>query len=408
MIIFSKKIKRACSVASILMMLMHAPFLMQQGFAKESTGEVYEAKLLKVINIVEQGQLDQALVLVDSLLAEYPKSRIGSLVKADILSAMAGNLTHFGGGVKDELALTNFNHELSVRTSWHGELGKPKKSVMIPASILDMGKDKYVFVGEASTGRFFIFGNDNGKPYLVKDYYMTIGTAGYGKQIEGDNKTPIGLYSVTREIDGKTLPDLYGSGAFPVDYPNKVDKWRKRTGYGIWLHGTPSDTYSRAPLASQGCFVLSNDDYDEVATYMRQIEKPRVLLLEQVNWLTPDQHQQQRQEYLKVMQEWVAGWESMDIDRYLSFYDGQNLNFGKVNFERWSKRKKSINERKQFIQLSLGLQSMYIYPGEKDMFAVDFKQSYLSDNYKGTSDKTIYWKKSDEGKWKIIYEGDRV
>jgi len=26
------------------------------------------------------------------------------------------------------------------------------------------------------------------------------------------------------------LPDLYGSGAFPVDYPNKLDRAKQRTG----------------------------------------------------------------------------------------------------------------------------------------------------------------------------------
>ena len=403
MIVFNKKFRNACALATISVLLFSGT-----SFAKESIGEVYESKLMHVVETVEQGNLDQALPMVEALLGEYPKSRIGALIKADILSAMAGNLTSFGEGIQDNLVRNNFHHELNLRANWRNEVNQPKKDEMIPASILDMGQDKYVFVGEASTGRFFIFGNNNGKPYLVKDYYMTIGTAGFGKQIEGDNKTPIGLYSVTREIDGQTLPDLYGSGAFPVDYPNKVDKWRKRTGYGIWLHGTPSDTYSRAPLASQGCFVLSNDDYDEVATFIRQIEKPRVLLVEKVKWLTQDQHKQQRQEYLNVMQEWVAGWESLDVDKYLSFYDQENLNFGKKDFNAWSKRKKTINKRKKFIQLSLGLQSMYIYPGEKNMFAVDFKQNYLSDNYKGISDKTIYWKKSPEGQWKIIYEGDRA
>ncbi len=406
MIIFNKKFKATFTLASILISI--SMILSGSSFAKESIGEVYESKLMRVVETVEQGNLDQALPMVDALLNEYPKSRIGALIKADILSAMAGDLTNFGDGIQDKLIRTNFSHELNLRATWRNESNLPRKDEMIPASILDMGQDKYVFVGEASTGRFFIFGNNNGVPYLVKDYYMTIGTAGFGKQVEGDNKTPIGLYSVTREIDGKTLPDLYGSGAFPVDYPNKVDRWRKRTGYGIWLHGTPSDTYSRAPLASQGCFVLSNDDYDEVATFLRQVEKPRVLLLEKVKWFSQEEHKKQRQEYLKVMQEWVAGWESLDIDRYLSFYDRDNLNFGKLDFTPWSKRKKAINQRKKFIQLSLGLQSMYIYPGEKDMFAVDFKQNYLSDNYKGISDKTIYWKKSSEGQWKIIYEGDRA
>lgn len=38
-----------------------------------------------------------------------------------------------------------------------------------------------------------------------------------------------------------------------------------RNGYGIWLHGTPSDTFSRPPRTSDGCVVLANTDLDEIA-----------------------------------------------------------------------------------------------------------------------------------------------
>jgi murein L,D-transpeptidase YafK len=58
------------------------------------------------------------------------------------------------------------------------------------------------------------------------------------------------------------LTDFYGSGAFPINYPNEWDRIRGRNGYGIWLHGTPRDTYSRPPRASDGCIVLSNEDLD--------------------------------------------------------------------------------------------------------------------------------------------------
>ena len=377
-------------------------------YSKPSTGDSYEAELVTIVNHVKLGQLNDALSKVDDLLESYPKSRVGALIKADILSAMAGKLTGFGAGIEDKLKRENFSHELTARSPWEGAKGRNLKEQLIPESIIDMGKDRFVFVGEASTARFFIFGNDNGKPYLVKDYYMAIGKAGFGKQIEGDNKTPLGLYKVTHEIEGESLPDLYGSGAFPVDYPNIVDKWRKRTGYGIWLHGTPSNTYSRAPLSSEGCFVLSNEDYDEVAEFVRQVDNPRVLLVDKINWINQEEHQEKRLEYLNLIQEWVESWESLDTEKYSAYYDQQNLNLGKTDFKDWKQRKKAINKNKSFIQLSLALKSMYIYPGEKDMFAIDFKQNYLSDNYQSVSDKTIYWKKSSSGKWKIIYEGDQV
>ena len=396
------QVKILATVASALLVFFTTPSI-AASHVNNHEGKQYEDRILNIVNAVDKGELDLALSLSDELIEAFPDSRIGYLMKGDVLSAMAGDLTRFGQGVQShKKARNNFSHELKNRAHWREN--ESEYNQKIPASILEMGSDKYVFVGEATTGRFFVFGNNNGQPYLVKDYYMTIGKEGYGKQVEGDNKTPLGLYSVTHEIDGKRLPDLYGSGAFPVDYPNKVDAWRKRTGYGIWLHGTPSDTYSRAPLASEGCFVLSNSDYEDVAPYIREVGRPRVLLVETINWLTPEEHQKRKQDYLAVLQQWVAGWESLDIEQYLSFYDKELFNFGKGNFSSWAERKRNITKNKKYIQLSLGLQSMYLYPGEENMFTVDFKQNYLSNNYQGTSDKTLYWKKSDDGKWKIIYE----
>jgi hypothetical protein len=65
---------------------------------------------------------------------------------------------------------------------------------------------------------------------------------------------------VNNRIPGPKLPDFYGTGALPLSYPNEWDKRNGRSGYGIWLHGTPSDNFSRPPLSSDGCVVLANPD----------------------------------------------------------------------------------------------------------------------------------------------------
>ena len=39
--------------------------------------------------------------------------------------------------------------------------------------------------------------------------------------------------------------------------------FKRRTGSGIWLHGTPPDQFARAPLATDGCLVLANPDLPE-------------------------------------------------------------------------------------------------------------------------------------------------
>jgi len=377
--------------------------------AHSFSGEKYEQELLVITENVESGNLQQALILLDSFLHKNPRSRVAHLLKADIYQAMSGGLNTFAEGlVKEKLSRKNFRHELVNRSNWNDTEKNQHFQNKIPASIIDMGTDQYILVGEMLTGRFFLFGNKNGKPTLITDYYMTIGKKGFGKQVEGDNKTPLGVYQVTHEIDGKTLPDLYGSGAFPIDYPNSVDRWRKRTGYGIWLHGTPSETYSRSPFASEGCFVLSNDDYEHIAPYIRDAKNPRVLLLEKINWLNQDEHEQHTKSYLDTLQSWVAGWESLDMQKYFSFYDKENFNFGKTSFNSWRQRKEAVSKHKKFVQVVLEVSGIYLYPGERDMFKVDIKQFYYSNNYQGKADKTLFWKKDEKGKWKIIYEGKQV
>jgi len=92
---------------------------------------------------------------------------------------MNGELFEFGEGLKNQsLDRKNFRHELQNR--WVGN--EVYKEGLLPASVLDMGKDSLVLLGEMETGRFFLFENNGGKPKRIDDFYMTIGKKGYGKQ----------------------------------------------------------------------------------------------------------------------------------------------------------------------------------------------------------------------------------
>ena len=82
------------------------------------------------------------------------------------------------------------------------------------------------------------------------------------------------------------LTDFYGRGAFPINYPNEWDKRNGRSGFGIWLHGTPSDTYSRPPRASDGCVVLANPDMDRVGATL-QVGITPVIISNTVEWVAP-------------------------------------------------------------------------------------------------------------------------
>ncbi len=365
----------------------------------------YEPAIVEVLEKLQRGDLTQALSLVNAHLTEFPKSRVAHLLRADILKAKGNGLAAVGEGSAlppDELS--GLTHQLKNR--WrHNQNDHAVVHRMLPNALLYMGQHPYVLVADMPRGRLYVYENNDGQPELVRDYYMSVGSAGYGKQIEGDNKTPIGVYHVNRYIEGKRLPDLYGKGAFPVNYPNKYDRFLNRTGYGIWLHGTPSTTYARSPWTSEGCFVLSNDDLLDIAQFVSADAKTPVILSDQIDWISPDEHKRRSQQYLKIVEQWKSDWESINTDAYLRHYAADNLNFGAINYDTWAKKKRVLNNSKTFIQIDLDIKELFVYPGETDMFVVSFTQNYLSNNYEGQTVKKQYWKRSDNGRWKIIYEG---
>jgi hypothetical protein len=94
------------------------------------------------------------------------------------------------------------------------------------------------------------------------------------KQIEGDQRTPEGVYFVTRDVGPRFLTETYGSRALPLDYPNWLDRHLARTGSAIWLHGTNKPLQDRD---SNGCIVLENATIEQLAPYLRLNRTPVII-----------------------------------------------------------------------------------------------------------------------------------
>lgn len=364
----------------------------------------YESTVLAILGLVKSGDLHKALQSANAHLEEFPKSQVGYLLRADILYAMSGQLSGVGAGSNlPDTVLRGLTHQIKNR--WRHDVRGDQAHELFPSSLVHIGSHPYVMVADMSEGRLYLYRNNAGQPELVRDYYLTVGSAGFGKEVEGDNKTPIGVYAINSYIEGAALPDLYGKGAFPVDYPNRYDRFRDRTGYGIWLHGTPSDTYARSPWASEGCFVLSNDDLLDIGQYISAEARTPVILSDAVDWITVSQLNEKKIEYLALLDHWKSDWESLDTKAYIEHYATESFNFGQHNYNAWAERKYRVSAQKTFVQVDLDVESLFVYPGENDMFVVRFRQRYLSNNYSGEVTKEQYWRRSVDGDWRIIYEG---
>jgi len=174
----------------------------------------YEQSILDAIRNIQGLNHAQALDSTRKLIKQYPNSRLGQMLYADLLLAKTEPLAQIGSGISTDRALRDFTQEIQLR--WKHDKSLTHKG-LLPENILFMAKSQpYVILVDQQNSRIYVYRNQNGTPVLETDYFITIGLKGPGKQKRGDQKTPIGIYHVTRYIDDQELPDLYGRGAAAV------------------------------------------------------------------------------------------------------------------------------------------------------------------------------------------------
>lgn len=360
-----------------------------------------DADLQRVFEAIEAKRLDDALAQTEAIIKVYPNFRLAHLIKGDLLLARGRPLKGFGNVNGDSNAIADLREEAFARLRAYRD--KPQAQY-VPRYLLQMGAEqKYAVVVDTRRARLYVYKNENGTPRFVADFYASHGKAGAEKIREGDNKTPVGVYHVISQIDRSKLPDLYGDGAFPINYPNEWDKRVGRTGYGIWLHGVPQDTYARPPRASEGCVVLANQDFNTLSNYV-QVGLTPVIISNQIEWLSMDDWQAERGSLNAAIEAWRKDWESRDISRYLKHY-ARSFKSGSADLASWSAHKTRVASGKTWIKVELDRISMLRSPGKDELVEVTFDQRYESNNHDDQRRKKQYWIK-ENGQWRIAYEGN--
>ncbi len=366
-----------------------------------TSGSDPDAALNAVFKDIEQSRLNPALEKLDALITAYPNFRLAYLIRGDLLLARTRPIAAFGNQADapaDRLA--DLRDEAVARLKAYRN--RPPSNY-VPRYLLQMEPEqKYAIVVDTQRARLYIYQNDNGRPRFVADYYISHGKLGAEKNREGDKRTPIGVYHITANLPRQKLTDFYGNGAFPINYPNEWDRQQGRDGHGIWLHGTPSDTYSRPPRASDGCVVLTNRDLDALASYL-QIGLTPVIISNTVEWLSVDDWAAERKALNHQIEAWRKDWESRDVDRYLAHYSKSFRN-NEGGYAQWAEQKRLVAAGKSWVKVELGKLSVFRNPGKQDLVVVTFEQDYRSNNLSNVLKKRQYWLK-EGGRWKIVYEG---
>ena len=356
-----------------------------------------EGSLVRAIVSLREGGLKHAMGEIDRALDLNANYRLAHLVRGDMLMARAGKPVAFASLSATPASVAPLQEEARVRM--HRYLDAPRLDEM-PAAVLQLAPNQqHVLVVDTSRSRLFVYANDVGRPRYVTDFYISLGKNGVEKSREGDQKTPIGVYRIVASKE--KLPDFYGPTAFPLDYPNEWDRMNDRKGHGIWLHGTPSDTYARAPFATDGCIVLTNDDLAKLMRYV-DVSRTPVVIGNGVKWEEGQRWESGRESFLKDFESWRQDWESRDLDRYFSHY-AADFRTERRDLAGWKASKRKSNTGKAWIKVGVQNMSVFAYPGGRDMMMVTFDQDYRSNNLSNRVVKRQYWVREDRG-WRILHE----
>ncbi|QDC45727.1 hypothetical protein FIT71_01470 [Candidatus Methylopumilus universalis] len=367
--------------------------------------ETPEKMLVKSLVEISEGKVDIALKTIDALIKQTPNFKLAYLIQGDLLLAHAKQINGIGDETKGEKKeeVENLKNEAKVRIERYLNNLNLQNEPKIFAQLSD--KDKYLFYVDAGSSRLYLYENIDGKLSYKDDFYVSIGKNGFGKQYEGDKKTPVGVYFTGKKIR-ESLSDFYGEAAYPLSYPNEIDIKNKRNGSGIWLHGTPKTTYNRAPLASDGCIVLSNPDLIKLSSVLDNNKIPIIISFQSLKDLESSNKNlaERKLSLINAIERWREKWEDQDTESYLKFYS-KNFFSQKDNYDSWAERKRIIQAQKQKVFVGLSEISFFDYPNtENEMVLVDFIQDYKSPTINNKMNKRQYWI-NENNEWRIMYEG---
>lgn len=360
-----------------------------------------ENLLVKSLMEIVNGQVQTALETTEELIRSAPNFKLAHLVRGDLLMSRAHQVSAFGSITRpNQQAVTDFREEARKRIdhfiAQQNVRGLPEPLWQVDASI------EHVAVVDAEKSRLYLYKNESGHPTLIADFYVTLGKNGVGKNVKGDKRTPVGVYIAGNRIQQK-LPDFYGSAAYPLNYPNEWDSHQGKTGSGIWIHGTPSNTYSRPPLDSDGCIVMANQELKSLGPIL-QNGNTLVIVSNNLEWVDSSQSVADKASLLEAIKSWETDWESRNTDQYLRHYS-TNFFSQTTDIKGWAAHKRKVQAATSHIKIELSNLTMVRYPDSKQvMAAVSFNQFYQSNAISSKVDKQQYWVQ-ENGTWKILYEG---
>jgi lipoprotein-anchoring transpeptidase ErfK/SrfK len=283
-----------------------------------------ESRLIGIYRAIGQQQTDLAIDAAAALTHDVPGFRLAQLVYADLLSARIGHTAAFGSAHAASAASPEVAAEIDELRDeavqrLHALQERPPAN-QVPAEFIMLPKAiHHAIAVDTTRSRLYLFENGPQGVKLVSDHYVSVGKQGVDKSVEGDQRTPLGVYFVSDRVGQGSLGEAFGAGAMQLNYPNLFDQLHGRTGSGIYVHGVPFNTYSRPPKDSDGCVTLANDEL-VMLMHTVPIHDTPVIITRRIHWISDDANRLHRAEILDAVNHWQSVRASDDPAALEAFY----------------------------------------------------------------------------------------
>lgn len=376
-----------------------------------------DKQISTTLSLIADGDLAQARVLARQMAWRFPDFALGQLISAELESTAAfGNiLTHGADPMSQPLMalLLEAQARLSSGQPDNKRLTDAQEQSVLPDSVIQLGShNSQLILVDLQASTLSQITTNNRIPSLIRQHYIGSGKAGFGKQIEGDNKTPLGIYAITGLRSDASLPDLYGSGALMLDYPNALDRYLGRTGSGIWLHGVPHAQRSRSPRSSEGCVTMSND---HLLRLKQQIVPSDALVVLGQNFQWSDQaaRQSRQREFQQLFTRYQQGWTEANHEALMALYhDAEQLDqrvdsTGAYSVSVTDGSSASQRYIKELANVAVEDVTLVLNPLQQGLFVTETEPYLLMQTRFGRLNEhqiTLFWRQQSDGRWRIVTE----
>jgi murein L,D-transpeptidase YafK len=272
----------------------------------------------------------------------------------------------------------------------------PAYIIELPDSVAD------VYVANTGASTFLRYTNDSGTIRLAGEGYMSIGENGVGKERAWDRRTPLGIYFVVDQLDTTRMHEKYGIAAFPLDYPNELDRQNRRTGDGIWVHGVQPGPDQRPAFDTDGCIALPNEDLGFLLDKLVPLTTPVIVTREEA-YAEPEEIESRRAALNQAVAAWRGSIEAGDFHTYLSLY-ADDFSYRGMDTNDWAALKLRVFGESGAVDIELEELTLLGDPEDEDLYLSRFRQTTIAGGEALTLMKRLYWRRQADGSLRIVAE----